>query len=144
MFHVKHYIYNLFHSISIFISHILLPHLPIPCYIPSSTLSPSHHFPRILLPAITYTRSASIPFPFSSVIILVIIPIYYHISHHIFRYPILSYHIPIPSHIVTITTYLVFNTTYNPTHIPYHVLQYYFISLLIHYVNSQLIYPLII
>lgn len=48
MFHVKHYIYNLFHSISIFISHILLPHLPISYYIPSSPpinplpIRPSH------------------------------------------------------------------------------------------------------
>lgn len=75
--------------------------------------------------------------PFPTFPHLAINPIPYHISHHIFHYPILSYHIPILSHIVTITTYIVFNTTCNPICITYHVLQYYLISLLIYYVNSQ-------
>ena len=111
--------------------------LPISCLI-SSSIFHFHHFPCFLRP--THYRSYPFQFRFRSHLLsFSILPYFainsisYHISYNIFCYLIPLHNIPILSHIVTITTHIVFNTTYNPTHIPYHVFNYYFISLLITY-----------
>lgn len=131
-----------FNSYLYYIIPFPLSHLPIPYIYHLPFFHLSTHFPPSMHPTYTISILIPIPFPFPLVIApntshLAINPISYHISYNIFCYPILSYHIPIPSYIVTITTHIVFNTTCNPTHIPYHVFNYYLISLSIYYVNSQ-------